>query len=177
MSTKENAALKKSLFDLSAKYNLLANKISPSSSILSTFSSFEPYDPLEQLDTPEITSDLTSPREKKDGKSFYFKSDIKGHVGAVYSVAFSQCGRFLASGSFDKSVRIWDPFLSKELFCLKKHSNSVSDLAWSNDSKLLLSGGYDQTCKLWNVETGKFMDSFDAEGFVQCVAFDPKCMG
>lgn len=29
------------------------------------------------------------------------------HVEPVYSVAFSPCGRFLASGSFDKYIYIW----------------------------------------------------------------------
>jgi hypothetical protein len=33
---------------------------------------------------------------------------LKGHHGAVYAVKFSPCGKFLATGSFDKTARIWD---------------------------------------------------------------------
>jgi COMPASS component SWD3 len=36
-----------------------------------------------------------------------------------------------------------------------------------------LSGGYDQTCKTWDIEQGKLLESFDSEGFVQCVKFAP----
>ena len=54
---------------------------------------------------------------------------------------------------------------------LKKHTVNISDLCWSHDSTELLSGGYDQTCKLWEVESGRLIDSFDCEGFVQCVSF------
>jgi COMPASS component SWD3 len=40
------------------------------------------------------------------------KSELKGHVGAVYTVKFS------ASGSFDRTVRIWDASTQKEVLVL-----------------------------------------------------------
>jgi len=45
---------------------------------------------------------------KSDGRQFFLKNDLKGHQGAVYSVQYSPNGKFLATGSFDKTVRIWD---------------------------------------------------------------------
>jgi COMPASS component SWD3 len=57
--------------------------------------------------------------------------------------------------------------------CLKKHTLNVSDLCWSSDSAELLSGAYDQTCKTWDVEGGRMIESYDVEGFVQCVMFNP----
>jgi COMPASS component SWD3 len=57
---------------------------------------------------------------------------------------------------------------------LKGHGLNISDLAWGHDSTLLLSGAYDKTCKLWDVESGKQLDSFEGEGFVQCVRFHPQ---
>lgn len=57
---------------------------------------------------------------------------------------------------------------------MKKHSLNVSDLSWFSDSSQLLSGAYDQTCKVWDTETGKLVESYASEGFVQCVMFNPQ---
>lgn len=58
-----------------------------------------------------------------------------------------------------------------QLMCLKKHSLNISDLAWSSDSLELMTGAYDNSVKLWSVETGKMNQSFETEGFVQCVGY------
>ncbi|KAG0200214.1 hypothetical protein BGX28_006664 [Mortierella sp. GBA30] len=112
---------------------------------------------------------------KTDGRQFYLKNDLKGHQGAVYAVQYSPNGRYLATGSFDKTVRIWDGTTNQnELYVLKGHGLNISDLAWGHDSSLLLSAAYDKTCKLWDVEAGKQLDSFEGDGFVQCVRFHPQ---
>ncbi|KAF9960056.1 hypothetical protein BGZ72_008014 [Mortierella alpina] len=105
---------------------------------------------------------------KTDGRQFYLKNDLKGHQGAVYAVQYSPDGRYLATGSFDKTVRIWDGTTNQnEVYVLKGHGLNISDLAWGHDSSLLLSAAYDKTCKLWDVESGKQLDSFEGDGFVQ----------
>ncbi|KAF9355046.1 hypothetical protein BGX26_007041 [Mortierella sp. AD094] len=102
---------------------------------------------------------------KSDGRQFYLKNDLKGHQGAVYAVQYSPNGKFLATGSFDKTVRIWDGTTNQnELYVLKGHGLNISDLAWGHDSSLLLSAAYDKTCKRWDVESGKLLDSFEGEG-------------
>jgi len=53
----------------------------------------------------------------KDAKLFSAKHELKGHTGAVYAVQFSHDGRFLVSGSFDKSVRVWDTTNLSEVRC------------------------------------------------------------
>ncbi|KAF9903569.1 hypothetical protein BX616_001591 [Lobosporangium transversale] len=112
---------------------------------------------------------------KSDGRQFYLKNDLKGHQGAVYAVQYSPNGKFLATGSFDKTVRIWDGTTNQnELYVLKGHGLNISDLAWGYDSTVLLSAAYDKTCRLWEVESGKLLDNFDHDGFVQCVRFHPQ---
>ena len=50
---------------------------------------------------------------------------LKGHAGAVTSVAFSPDGQRLASASADQTVKIWDSATGKELFALKGHAGVV----------------------------------------------------
>ncbi|KAL7746238.1 hypothetical protein RI367_004059 [Sorochytrium milnesiophthora] len=186
---KENAALKKSIFDLSLRYNQVAvlNKVSPRALSLNDddVAAVQPNRPSSAFAFDGAFSSAldqslyddyalaTGPRDKhRDGKYFVHKADLKGHTGAVYTVQFSNCGKFVATGSFDKTIRIWDPTSAqREVHTLKRHTLNVSDLAWGNDSTELLSGAYDQTCKLWDTDTGKLTASFDVEGFVQCVQY------
>ncbi|KAI8612874.1 WD40-repeat-containing domain protein [Chytriomyces sp. MP71] len=113
----------------------------------------------------------------RDHRHFYLKHELKGHSGAIYAIQFSPCGKYVATGSFDKSVRVWEgpstTLGQKEVAVLKRHTLNVSDVCWSEDSSQLLSGAYDQTCKTWDVENSKFLESFDCDGFVQSVMFNP----
>ncbi|KAJ3188582.1 hypothetical protein HDU85_004296 [Gaertneriomyces sp. JEL0708] len=109
---------------------------------------------------------------RREERRWWVKYELKGHLGAIYTLRFSPSSQLLATGSFDKTIKIWDTSTHKEVHTLKKHGLNVSDVSWSRDERELLSGAYDQTCKIWDVEAGKMVGSWETEGFVQCVAFD-----
>jgi WD40 repeat protein len=65
---------------------------------------------------------------------------LRGHVGYVWKVKFSADGRFLASGSWDATVKIWDVKTGKELRTLRGHAGIIYALAFSPDGRRLATG-------------------------------------
>ncbi|KAM0346961.1 hypothetical protein ACHAP4_011568 [Fusarium culmorum] len=80
---------------------------------------------------------------------------LEGHTDLVSSVVFSKAGKLIASGSWDKTVKIWNVATGKEERTLEGHTDSVSSVVFSKDDKLIASGSRDKTVKIWNVATGK----------------------
>jgi WD40 repeat protein len=81
------------------------------------------------------------------------ESILTGHSNSVESVAFSQNGKRIVSGSYDQTVRIWNVETGEEERKLKGHSDSVISVAFSQDGKRIVSGSGDETVRIWNVET------------------------
>jgi len=87
----------------------------------------------------------------------------------------SSNGRYLASASADKSVKLWDVTTGREIHTLTGHASDVSSIAFSPDSRWLASGSWDKTIKIWDVQTGREVRTLEGHTHhVYTVAFDSR---
>jgi WD40 repeat protein len=99
---------------------------------------------------------------------------LSGHSNYVLSVAFSPDGKVLASGSYDKTIELWEVATGRKITSLTGHSNYVLSVAFSPDGRVLASGSFDKTIKLWEVATGREINSLSGHSnVVFYVAFSP----
>jgi WD40 repeat protein len=97
-----------------------------------------------------------------------------GHTGAVWSIAFSPDGRFVASGGEDGAIKIWEAATGAEVQTLRKHSKRVWSIVWSPSGRWLASGSLDGALILWDRKTGEAVPKWSSpRGSVLSVAFSP----
>jgi WD40 repeat protein len=111
---------------------------------------------------------------------------LKGHTDPIYTVAVSPDARIAATGSFDKTIKLWDLATRKEVYVLagkNGHQNQVLAVAFSPSGTTLASGGSDNVVKLWDLRLLKLSRLWQAvfepavkgvphPNLVDAVAFD-----
>jgi WD40 repeat protein len=80
---------------------------------------------------------------------------LQGHDKAITSVKFSPDGNYLASGSYDSTIKLWSVKSQKEVATMTGHIKYVTSIAFSPDGKYLASGSVGKLLKLWDVESHK----------------------
>eukprot|EP00003_Mantamonas_plastica_P006273 TRINITY_DN1509_c0_g2_i2.p1 TRINITY_DN1509_c0_g2~~TRINITY_DN1509_c0_g2_i2.p1 ORF type:complete len:280 (-),score=80.51 TRINITY_DN1509_c0_g2_i2:50-889(-) len=80
---------------------------------------------------------------------------MTGHQQLVNQVSFSPDGNYIASASFDKSIKIWDGKTGKFVGTCRGHVGAVYQVAWSSDSRMIASGSKDSTLKLWDLKKAR----------------------
>lgn len=98
---------------------------------------------------------------------------FEGHTAAVNAVAFSEDGQQAASGSDDRTIRVWAVPSGNQRASFDAKSE-IFAVAFSSDGKFLLSGGRDRLVRLWDLKERKQVRVFQGHtGSVRSVAFSP----
>jgi WD40 repeat protein len=89
------------------------------------------------------------------GEDGELKQEVKAHLFTIHALAGSELG-WLASGSMDKTVKVWDintgallKVIDREKYPSRGHSHSVNALCWVG--RLLASAGDDKIIRIWEV--------------------------
>ena len=94
---------------------------------------------------------------------------LHGHNHFVSSLALNSDSTKLVSGSWDKTIRLWDIPSSKSEKIFKGHTKDVLCIAFSHDERLIFSGGMDNTLKYWNTKGELRFDNNQFRGWVSCI--------
>jgi len=97
-------------------------------------------------------------REETDQESGFRRQQVvatlEGHTGAVWSVAFSENGDRVISGSKDNTVKVWSAKTGELIKTLRGHAGWVRScrFAVAADEISAVSGSHDRSVRLWNIE-------------------------
>jgi WD40 repeat protein/serine/threonine protein kinase len=99
---------------------------------------------------------------------------LKGHSGAVKSVAFRADGKRIVSGSLDGSVKVWDRATGRAILTLEGARGQVTCAAFSPDGTRIVSGTMFHTLQTWDASDGRLLWSVPAhKRWLTALAFSP----
>jgi WD40 repeat protein len=97
-----------------------------------------------------------------------------GHARGLTGVTFSPDGRLLATVSYDKTARLWNPATGQCLHTLTGHTEWVTGVTFSPDGRLLATRSQDRTVRVWDATTGKCRHALTGSaGWFTGIAFSP----
>ena len=104
----------------------------------------------------------------------HLAATLTGHTNAVAAAAFAPTGAILASGSTDKTVKLWNIATKATTATLTGHTDAVTSVAYTPSGATLAAGSVDQSVILWSAATRTRTATLaDPEGAVNALAIRP----
>ncbi|MBE9156572.1 WD40 repeat domain-containing protein [Nodosilinea sp. LEGE 06152] len=120
-----------------------------------------------------VSCDLDGTIRVWTAKGDLIRTISKAHIGGAYAVSFSPQGKYIASGGYDKLVKLWD-INGNPLFSLPGHQGFVSSLAFNAQGTHLVSASIDNTARLWDLQTQTQIATLEGHlAPIWSVAFSP----
>jgi guanine nucleotide-binding protein subunit beta-2-like 1 protein len=105
----------------------------------------------------------------------YARKSLTGHNRPISDVVISSDGQFALSGSWDKTLRLWDLNAGNTVRVFNGHEKDVFSVAFSQDNRQIVSASRDKTIKLWNTlgECKYTLTEDQHTDWISCVRFSP----
>ncbi|ETO35008.1 WD-40 repeat protein [Reticulomyxa filosa] len=109
----------------------------------------------------------------QSNNNYYYKSNGISMIGGS--------GYTICSGSWDKTIRIWDIETTKQFIIFNGHNDNLCSVKYaSNESgisggaNIILSGSSDKSARLWDIRSGQQIQAFNGHtSRVTCVEYPP----
>jgi WD40 repeat protein len=95
---------------------------------------------------------VVSVRDTLSGKVL---KQLAGHEDGVSAVAFSRDGKYILTGSWDNTARLWDAASGEQKVRYLGHTDYVGAVSMSPDGRWVCTGSWDGTTRLWDARTGE----------------------
>ncbi len=138
----------------------------------------EEAEPKQDADSDEEEGEKDPSKEKEEAEEpaqllAQASAEFRGHEDAVWCVAISPNGKWIATGGADHQIKLWN-LTGEEQQTLSGHRDWVTALAFSPDGKSLASGSHDQSVRLWRISDGETAHALEGgKSSLWCLAFSP----
>ncbi len=133
----------------------------------------EVYDLAVSPDSRLLALGLESGVELWDMNTMQRTAQLGPYGGLTPALAFTSDSRYLAVGSWDRSLDLWDTTTGEKVRPFTGHTDWVTALAFSPDGTLLASTGNDNKLFVWDVASGASLRVMDLGHWASDVAFSP----
>ena len=98
-----------------------------------------------------------------------YNLEAKKHSNIVNCISYTTDGQFLATGSDDRSLKLWQKFGHNSVQMLA--DSSIKCLTISINKKYAATGGTDRSLYIWNLDSAMAMRKFGHKGTITSVHF------
>ncbi len=123
-----------------------------------------------------LISSIENPASSIEYRTYQFEltRELTDHKDPVYSVIFNPDGSIIASGSADKSAKLWNADSGKQIRALMRHPYPILCVAFSPDSNILASGSEAGNITFWDINYKERIRTLkEHEERVQSIRFSP----
>ena len=90
------------------------------------------------------------------------KNTLKYHTNEVWFIKYSPNGKYLATGSKDTKIIVYDASNDYKLECVfQLHTESITYITWNDTSTALLSLSFDQSLRIWSIKESRCLVEID----------------